>query len=192
MRLFAAQGFAKVTVRDICREARANLAAVNYHFRGKVGLYEEVLRLAIGVMQETTAHIEAAGRGRSAVEQLDASVRILLTRILGTPDPWIHQLMLQELAYPTPALVMIFEQVVVPRTAYLAGVVARMLGCAPDDPRVELCVSSVHAQVMAAVRRDAAGARLLRTGPLEPERIDALATHITRFSIAGIRAIGRT
>ena len=39
-RLFAERGFKKVTVRDICAAARANVAAVNYHFGGKPGLYE--------------------------------------------------------------------------------------------------------------------------------------------------------
>jgi len=41
-RLFAERGFAKVTVRDICRRARANVAAVNYHFGSKDALFEAV------------------------------------------------------------------------------------------------------------------------------------------------------
>ncbi len=52
--LFAEHGFDNVTVRDICQQARANVAAVNYHFGGKSGLYDEVLRWAIRIMQATT------------------------------------------------------------------------------------------------------------------------------------------
>lgn len=41
-RLFSEHGYAAVTVRDITRAAETNLAAVNYHFGGKLGLYEAV------------------------------------------------------------------------------------------------------------------------------------------------------
>ena len=40
MRLFAAKGLKFVTVREICKAAKVNVALVNYHFRNKNGLYQ--------------------------------------------------------------------------------------------------------------------------------------------------------
>ena len=36
--LFAEQGFDRVSIRDITKQARVNLAAINYHFGGKEDL----------------------------------------------------------------------------------------------------------------------------------------------------------
>ena len=43
--LFGEKGFDNTTIRDICKHADANIAAVNYHFKGKIGLGEAVIEL---------------------------------------------------------------------------------------------------------------------------------------------------
>jgi AcrR family transcriptional regulator len=187
--LFAAQGFKKVTVREICREARANVAAVNYHFGDKLGLYREVLGTAIEIMRGTTDAARQAGEGKPPEEQLRAYVRVFLHRVVGGGrDSWIHQLMTQEMADPTPALDLVADQVIRPRLAYVAEIVAEMLERPVDNERVRLCVLSIQSLCHAAMKNPISR-RLLPDLYEGSDQLDRLADHIAEFSIGGVRAL---
>ena len=189
-RLFAERGFAKVTVRDICRKARANVAAVNYHFGGKVGLYHEVLQSAVRTMQSTTEAAREAGASQAPDRQLRAYVEVFLQRVIGGGhDSWIHQFMLREMSDPTPALDTVIEQVIKPRMAYLCGIIAELLGCPIDDTRVARCALSVHVQCLALMDNPVA-ARMSPAFAHTPQTLETMTDHIARFSLAGIREIG--
>ncbi|RPH56816.1 MAG: TetR/AcrR family transcriptional regulator [Acidobacteria bacterium] len=187
-RLFAARGFSKVTIREICTSARANVAAVNYHFGGKKGLYDEVVRSAIKTMQSTTDSIREAGSGRSADEQLAAYISIFLKRVVAARDSWIHQLMMRELSDPTPALDLVLKKVVQPRMKYLRAVIASMFGCDATDPRVERCAMSVQSQCLALLMHPVAA---LRPKSMNDRELDLMAQHIAQFSLGGLRAIAK-
>ena len=188
--LFAEHGFANVTVRDICERARANVAAINYHFRGKDGLYQAVLQSAIRIMQETTEVAREAGQGQAPDAQLRIYVRTFITRVVASRGNWIHELMTREMSNPTPALELVISQVIKPRLAYLGGIVAALMGVEPTDPRVMLGVFSVNAQCVTLLNHKAAG----RVDPAFAARFDTIepmVDHITAFSLAGIRAMAR-
>ena len=82
MRLFTERGFSKVTVRDITSAARANLAAVSYHFRDKAGLYEQVLELGLEFARELNAETMLAREGHPPEERLRHYVRQYRPRII--------------------------------------------------------------------------------------------------------------
>lgn len=190
-RLFAERGFKNVTVRDICRTARANVAAVNYHFGDKMGLYREVLQAAIDVLRSTTGATERAGEGCEADERLRRFVQVTLRRMLGADrDDWIHRVINREIADPTPALDALVDQGLRPRLEYLSRVVAELLECPPQDPRVMRSVVSIQAQSVAYLP-NAIGARLGLKARLTPAEIDEVARHIAAFSLAGIRALSQ-
>jgi len=188
-RLFAERGYARVTVRDICKKARANVAAVNYHFGGKDGLYRAVMRHAMETMQATTEAASEAGRGLPAAERIRAYVSVFADRLLGVHhETWIHQLMLREMSDPTPALAMVAEEVLKPRMAYLSGAIAELIHCAPDDPRVLRCTLSVTCQFNSMLWTRAV-ATLLDADAGVPGSIDEIAEHIAQFSLGGMKAV---
>src|ERR1700687_1290880 len=187
--LFALRGFQKVTIRTICTAAHANVAAVNYHFGDKLGLYREVMEMAIAVMQETTAAATRAGRGGPAA-RLRAHIRVYLQHLLGNGgDTWLHRVMARELADPTPALDAIVDQAVRPRVEYLCGLVGELLDRPATDTRVRECVASIQAQCVMALPNPI-GDRLHRRVRRTPADIVRLADHIAEFSLAGIPAVG--
>jgi AcrR family transcriptional regulator len=188
-RLFAENGFDAVTVRDISDRAKANVAAVNYHFGGKLGLYDEVMRSAIRIMHSTTEEAQREGAGKAPEEQLRAYVRIFITRIVAAAgDNWIHQLMTREMSNPTPALDMVINQVIRPRMTFLADIMAALLKCPADDPRVMATAFSIHSQCIGLMNHGIADRLNPALGITRPS-LDEMVDHITRFSLGGIAAV---
>jgi alkylated DNA nucleotide flippase Atl1 len=145
------------------------------------------MQSAIATMQGTSEAARAAGEGQPPEERLRSYVSVFLQRVAGKGrETWIHQLMMRELADPTPALDMVAEQVLKPRMAYLCGTIGELLGRPADDPRVVLCALSVQAQFQGLLWH-----RIMPTLPMgtenAPETLDAIAEHITHFSLGGVR-----
>jgi TetR/AcrR family transcriptional regulator, regulator of cefoperazone and chloramphenicol sensitivity len=187
--LFADRGFKKVTVRDICRVARANVAAVNYHFGDKTGLYREVLQQAIETIRSTNDAARAAGKGLQPEERLRQYLKVSLCRVMSSGNiSWISRLVHRELSDPTPSLDALVDQALRPRVDDLSEMVADILDCDVDDARVGQCVASIHAQWLLFVPNPIAS-RVRAKLQLRSDDAATLAEHITTFSLAGIRAL---
>jgi len=189
--LFSDRGFKKVTVRDICRAARANVAAVNYHFGDKTGLYREVLQLAIETMRSTNDAARAAGEGLPPDERLREYIKVSLCRAMSSGNvSWISRLIHREMSDPTPSFDALVDQALRPRVDDLVAIVAQILGCDPDDARVSQCVVSIHAQWMLFVPNHVMS-RFRTKLQMRTDDAGTLAEHITTFSLAGIHALVR-
>jgi AcrR family transcriptional regulator len=184
--LFADRGFKKVTVREICRASRANVAAVNYHFGDKAGLYREVMKSAIQAMRETNELSQRAGEGESPEDQIRAFVRIFVQRLNGSgPSAWIHKLMARELDEPSEALDLVMRQVIQPRIEYLSRIAGAVMGLPPTDPRVLRAISSLQGQCLLFSRPVPAPMAKV-WGTLD---LDDVIHHIAEFSLAGMKAL---
>jgi AcrR family transcriptional regulator len=189
-RLFAERGFHGVTVRDISREAGANLAAVGYHFGDKLQLYRAVVLQELERMRAGNQVEEPAGL--STEQRIRHYVHASLPRMVQ-PEAhaeWLQRLLRHEMAQPTPIANEIAEQTYRPRVRYLAQLVAELLDCAADDMRVQHSVFSIQAQCMFYVRDSFRSSVFADWPPQTSEQIHAAADHIVNFSLAGIEALG--
>jgi AcrR family transcriptional regulator len=186
-RLFGAHGFAHTTIRDISREARANVAAVNYHFRDKRGLYREVLESVFDAVRTRTERAMREGAGRSAEEKLQAYIRVHCDAILGTTDPSpLQQLMHRELQEPVLGVETLIDGTLKPRFEYLFAVIGEILDLPPDDRRVKLAAISIHGLIL-MFRRNPIVERFGERMRLDftPEQITE---HVVAFSLAAVGA----
>jgi TetR/AcrR family transcriptional regulator, regulator of cefoperazone and chloramphenicol sensitivity len=187
-RLFADRGFRKVTVRQICQAAGANLAAVNYHFHDKEGLYRAVFEHGIALIQETTDLSLRAPAEASAEDRLRAFIRTVVERMASRKnDNWLAQLIHHEIDSPTDALDHVVQRAIGPRLRALADLVADVMQCDLEDPQVGQVVASIHAQLMLGLRPwHAFGKRLHWPHAWTAED---LGRHIADFSVGGLVAI---
>ena len=191
-KIFAAKGFRQATIAEICQQAKANTAAVSYHFGSKEALYVESWRYAFN--QSLAAYPLDGGipAGAPAEERLRGRILAIMRRII---DPKSHEFDIchKEVASPTGLLTQAMQESVEPIFKGLALLVGELLDKKPDEHEVQLCTMSIRAQCFGPLlhARHSKSAQGLPLTDLEPllEDVQQLAEHVTRFSLAGIRAL---
>lgn len=187
--VFAESGFRDATVREICRRAGANIAAVNYHFGDKETLYAEVLRFAHKRALEKYPPLLGMGDDAPAEKKLRAFILSLLLRTFDKgPTSWHGKLMLREMIEPTAALDLLVEERIRPMANQLWQIVADILKRPVSDEQVRQCAFSIVSQCTFYHHCSAVLCRLYpKEQPLDAAGIENLADHITHFSLAAMR-----
>src|SRR5829696_3151887 len=125
--VFAEQGFRATTVREICRRADANVAAVNYHFGDKERLYGAVLQYAHRAAMENVP--SAPVDGATPEERLRGFIHSMVSGFLAEGRPtWHAKLMIREMSEPTGMLEAIVENNIRPRFTMVKSIVQDLLG----------------------------------------------------------------
>lgn len=185
--VFAEHGFEAATVREISRRAGVNIAAVNYHFRDKLGLYTEVFRAAVTPVGRGVAR-NVFDRDMTPEETLRAAIKFMLTRLYGLDRPALpFRLMRHELIHPTPVLAQAVDEVLRPTYGRFRATISSMLGLPVDHEKVRLCAHSVMGQVLFYPQARAMLALLWPQMKETPEQFERIADHIANFSLAYLR-----
>jgi TetR/AcrR family transcriptional regulator, regulator of cefoperazone and chloramphenicol sensitivity len=189
--VFARSGFREATVREICQLAGANVAAVNYHFGNKEGLYSSVLKYALRSAMQKFPLDMGLNEYSTPLERLEAFVRSFLLRILDEGRPaWHGKLMAREVAEPTTALDQVVEEIIQPLQARLIAIVKEFIPTAGRDEVVHLSALSIFGQCLYYYY---ARHILFRLDPQKfgPKNIERLAKHIIGFSLGGLKELAR-
>ena len=189
--VFAETGFQAAKIRDICARAGVNLAAVNYHFGDKLGLYNEVLRYAACAAGNAAA-FDPVLPGRTPQDRLRGFVHGLLHHMYGEDRPaWPIRIMTHELAQPTPAFRGVVDEIIRPRHEAIRALVGVIIGRPADDRTTRLCTQSVMGQIITYAHGREVLKCLWPDLQFTPETLDEIADHIAAFSFAALKSFAR-
>ncbi len=190
--VFAEKGFWETTHAEICEKAKANTAAVNYHFGSKENLYVEAWKYSFE--RSVEAHPPDGGIVSSAPvrERLRGRILAFMQRI-ADPDNHEIETMHKEMANPTGLLTEALSQAIEPMRLGMQSMVQELLGDGAGEQQVSLCVMSLVGQCfgpMLHLRR----AKMTPSAPRPAHPpfesgVEELADHVTQFSLAGIRGV---
>ena len=185
--IFANRGYQATTIREICAAAGANVAAINYHFGDKLGLYTEVLQQSVRAAQVLAVH-NAPDQNISPEDMLRALIRARLRSINGKDLPdWHSRLLAHELAQPTPALRQLIDKLTRPIYKRLLELIGRIIGLPPDDDNTRLCAISVVGQVLAYILPGPLLTEIWPELKMTPEQVERIADHIADFSLSYLK-----
>ncbi|HBT4825064.1 TPA: CerR family C-terminal domain-containing protein [Klebsiella quasipneumoniae subsp. similipneumoniae] len=184
--LIAEKGFAHTTNKEIAQKAGVDLAAINYHFGGRDGLYLAVLTLAHHHYLDGAQLAELAASDMPSEEKLGVFLETFLTK-LNNPDDWHGRVFARELLAPSVQLGDFVNTEGAKKIQSVRRIVGEAAGLSEDDPRLLPCMLSVVAPCMMLM---VAGNRM--PGPVQEivaMQSKVLTTHFKLFSLAGLKAI---
>ena len=184
--VFAEHGFHDATIREICEKAKANVAAVNYHFGDKEELYAAVFDYAraCAVAQFNELVVPTI----PPEERLRAFVQAVLVRFFDEGRPaWLGKLVAREMIEPTKALDSLVNGQIRPNSERLRALVRELVGREIDEQELWRCTFSIAAQWLFYFHCGQVVKRLNPDQRFGSQEIKRLADHITKFSVAALK-----
>ncbi len=146
--LIAANGYEATTSKEICRLAGTNLAAVNYHFGSRDGLYEELLRLVHRHLMNLDAIQDIEASDAAPREKIRRFLAIFLRQTL-IENSWQLRVWARELLHPSPMFARAVTQNIVPKRDLMLKIFAEYTGLSVEDTRLRGVVISFMAPFVA-------------------------------------------
>jgi TetR/AcrR family transcriptional regulator, regulator of cefoperazone and chloramphenicol sensitivity len=188
---FAQHGYALTRIREIVRTADVNLAAVNYYFGGKEGLYAATVKQLAQQRAAENSGLQDAKGGDDAAGELYRRVLAILTRFIGGGNSPLGRILAHESMNPTPHFEQLTSEIVRPELEGLGAIVKRLAGDAIAESAMQRAAMSIMGQCLFYLFARRAIDRIYPGSVRSREDCESLARHITDFSLAGIARMGR-
>ncbi len=134
-KLIAEKGFAAVTSKEICEKAGVNLAAVNYHFGSRNGMYlallEQVHQYVIPL--ERLQALERSGL--TPREKVEACIGFLVENAFRKRD-WQMGVWVREMMNPSPLLREFVNEAGLPKFSIIVKIFSEYTGYGENDHRL--------------------------------------------------------
>jgi AcrR family transcriptional regulator len=188
-RVFAEHGYYAATVRDICAQAGSNVAAVNYHFRDKLGLYTEVLQQSVRASNVYVMQ-DALDQDAPPEKILRDVIRARLSGVCrGDAADQKLRILLHELTQPTPAIDRILREITQPIYERMLELAGELIGLPAHDETTRLCAHSIMGQIMLYALGGALFGLVWQGFKMTPQRTERIAEHIADFSMAYLNEV---
>lgn len=186
--LFSERGFSAVGNRELVALAGVNLAAIQYHFGSKLGLYLETVRRAgqrPEVVETWRTLEECPEEPVGAARALVSFLRLLTSRLLADRElSACTRLMLREALRPSEALPDVVVSFTRPHEELLVRAIRRVApGLGPREARLasrSLLGQVFHHHLFRPFFEQERGE------PYDEGEIRSIADHVARFSLRGL------
>ena len=185
--VFAEQGYRAATIQEIVDRAGTNIAAINYHFRDKANFYAEVV--VYGLEQTRDQQPDFSTVSNDPREQLRAFVYWFLHLSLGFDrESLMDQIHMQEMLQPSPVLDKVVEKLIRPTHMKLRSIVTALLPANATEDMIRRHCFSIIGQCNLYRLGKPIITRLYPDIELNEQKVETLAQHIARVSLAGLHA----
>lgn len=192
--IFGKEGYRAATIRKIAKAAEVNVAAINYHFKGKEGLYRSVLEDMFSTGFKRFPSAIDAEKDAPPEQRLQTFIHNMFYRFMSV-DGWQGisgqgNLLAREFLDPTPAFGDLLDTYVKPQKEILVSII-RELAVDAGPQKVLACAVSIIGQCIYYTFAGRIIAQI--AGDMTPtqDNLSVLAETVFRFSLGGIQAINK-
>jgi len=187
--VFAEKGFHEATVSEICENAQANIAAVNYHFGTKSQLYEAVLRSSFEAARRRFPTDGGLPDTASSEKRLEAFVRAMILRAFCPSNAGAFpRFIVHEMTNPTPMIDTVLHELIHKEINVLKSIIQPLLPENISSQRRRFFGFNIMAMVMYFSFNKVARERIMASRQLTPDQVQRLIRHITLFILAGFQS----